>query len=263
MGKVIGVVSLKGGVGKTTTVGALGDSMANFGKKVLLVDSNLSAPNLGLHFGVVDIDKHINSVLARRANISDVIHDMGKFDMIPASLNYKYFTNPLSLKDKIKTIKDDYDYIILDSSPSLGDETLGAMLASDSILVVSTPDHPTLSTTINASRLARQRGTPIGGIVLNKVYGKNFELSLDQIENHSSVPVVAVIPHDVHFSRALSQMKPYTSHKPKSKGSDEYMRLAAAILGEKYKPLRLNRLLSSMSPRRQDINRAVYSESAY
>jgi septum site-determining protein MinD len=263
MGKVIGVVSLKGGVGKTSSVAALGDSIAKFGKKVLLVDCNLSAPNLGLHFGIVDDDRHINAVLARRANIGEVIHNSGEFDIIPGALNYRYFTNPLSLKDKLKDVLKNYDYVILDSSPNLGDETLGAMLASDNILVVSTPDHPTLSTTINAVRLARQRGTPIAGILLNKVYGKDFELTLEQIEEHSGVPVMAVIPHDINFSRALADLKPYTSHKPNSGGSDEFRRLAAALIGMNYKPVNLKSLVRWISPRKQDINRTVFTESVY
>ena len=60
MGKTIGVISLKGGVGKTTAVVALGSALADFGKKVLLVDGNFSAPNLGLHLDLFDTEKTIS-----------------------------------------------------------------------------------------------------------------------------------------------------------------------------------------------------------
>ncbi|GAG95692.1 unnamed protein product [marine sediment metagenome] len=67
MGKAIGILSLKGGVGKTSVVAALGDAFADFGKKVLLIDANFSAPNLGLHFNIVDPEKTIHDLLDRTA----------------------------------------------------------------------------------------------------------------------------------------------------------------------------------------------------
>lgn len=65
MGKVIGVISIKGGVGKTTVVSNLGATLAyEFGKKVLVIDANFSAANLGLHLGIVDPEITIHDVLA-------------------------------------------------------------------------------------------------------------------------------------------------------------------------------------------------------
>ena len=262
MGRVIGVLSLKGGVGKTSVVVALGDALADFGKKVLLIDANLSAPNLGLHFNTVNPEKTLHDLLDRTANIRDVIQKLEKFDIIPASLFNKKEVAPLNLKNKVKILKRKYDVVLIDSSPSLDEETLAVILASDEILVVTTPDHLTLSATMKAIKRAQQRGTKISGLILNKVYNKNFELSIDDIENTLDVPVMAVIPHDVDVLRALSKFIPSTSHKPRSAGSTEYKKLAAVLIGEKYNPFRVKNFFR-ITPKRQEINREIFYKRVF
>lgn len=262
MGKVIGILSLKGGVGKTSVVAALGAAIANFDKKVLLIDANFSAPNLGLHLNIIDPEITLNHVLNRTANLKDAIYESGNLDIMPSSIFERINVNPLKLKNRIKTLKRRYDLILLDSSPSLNEETLGVMLASDELLVVTTPDYPTLSTTLKAVKFAKQRGTPIEGLIVNKVHNKNFELSLKDIENTAEVPVMAVIPHDVDVLRALSEFSPSTIYKPNSKGSIEYKKLAAVLMGQKYKPFKLNNFLR-ITPKRQEINREIFYKRVF
>ena len=161
MGKTIGILSLKGGVGKTSSVIALGSAIADFNKKVLLLDANFSAPNLGLSLNIIDPPTTIHHVLSRTANITNSVYSCGNFDVIPASIFYNSKINFLKLKDKIKTLKKKYDIILIDSSPALNEETLATMIASDEILVVTTPDIPTLSTTLKAVKLAKQRKVPL------------------------------------------------------------------------------------------------------
>ena len=150
MGKTIGVLSLKGGVGKTSVIVALGSTLSDFGKKVLLIDGNFSAPNLGLHLNIVDPDKTIHHVLNRTANTREAIHKLENFDLLPASIFGRTRINPLSLKDRIKHLKRRYDIILIDSPPTLNEEALGIMNASDEIFFVTTPDYPSLSTTLKA-----------------------------------------------------------------------------------------------------------------
>jgi len=261
--KTIGIISLKGGVGKTSTVVALGAAIADFGKSVLLVDGNLSAPNLGLHLNIVDPEVTLHHVLDGTANPSAAVHNVGNFDVIPASIFGRFQINPLKLRDKIKNLKRKYDYTIIDSSPALNEETLATMLASDGIFVVSTPDYPTLSTTLKAAKLAKQRGTPIEGIILNKVHNKNFELSSEDIEKTTEIPIMAVIPHDVNILRALSEFTPSTIHRPKSEASEEYKKLAATLIGEKYKPVKLKSFFRWINPRKQDINRTIFYKRVF
>lgn len=261
MGKSIGILSLKGGVGKTSSVVSLGDALASFGKKVLLIDGNFSAPNLGLHLNLVDTDKTLNHVLNRTANPGEAVYNCGDFDLMPGSIFESFKINPFKLKHGIGPLRKNYDVIVIDSSPSLNDETLAVMNASDELLVVTTPDIPTLGMTMKAVKLAKRRGDPISGLIINKIYGKNFEISIEEIESAAEVPVMAVIPHDVDVLRSLSEFKPYTQHKPHSKGSEEYRRLAASMVGERYKPVKMKRFFRWINPKRQDINREIFYQS--
>jgi len=263
MTKVIGILSLKGGVGKTSTVTALGDAMSDFGKKVLLVDGNLSTPNLGMHLNVIDPEITLHHVLRGEANPSDAIHKLDNFDMIPASLYDRTQVNPLKLKDKLKSLKRKYDIIIIDSPPSMNEESMGVMNASDDIFIVTTPDYPTMSTTLKTAKIIKQRGAPLTGLIINKSYNKNFELSTDDIENTAEIPVMAVIPHDINVLKAQSKFETSTKHKPKSAGTDEFKRLAAALLGEKHKPIKLKRFFRWLKPKRQDINRTIFYEGVF
>ncbi|MEK6840391.1 MAG: AAA family ATPase [Nanoarchaeota archaeon] len=265
MGKIIGIISLKGGVGKTTVVSALGGALSRLGKKVLLVDGNLSSPNLGLHLGIVDPGKTIHDVLNRNAKVRESVQSQPYpgFDVLPASIFKNIEVNPLKLKDHLKNIKRSYDIIILDSSPSLNEETLGVMLASDEIFVVTTPDHPTMSTSLKAAKLAKQRGTPIAGIIVNKVHKKDFELSTDNIESTLEIPVLAVLPHDLNVLRALSVMEPSTIYKPNSEGSEELMKLAAVLSGEKYSPGGFLNFFRNLYLSKQDVNREIFYKSVF
>jgi len=263
MGKTIGVLSLKGGVGKTSSVVALGSALATLGKKVLLVDANFSAPNLGLHLNVVDPEITLHSVLENKAHPKEAVQRILNFDIMPACIFGNPNLNYLKLRDKIKSLKRNYDIILIDSSPALNEETLAAMNASDEILVVTTPDHSTLSTTLKSVKLAKQKGIPIIGLILNKVHEKGFELSIDDVEDTIEVPVMAVVPHDINILKALAEFVPSTVYKPNSRSSEEYNKLAATLIGEKYKSKRFGNLFRKIQPRRHEINRAVYYERIF
>ncbi|MDD5700242.1 MAG: MinD/ParA family protein [Candidatus Nanoarchaeia archaeon] len=264
MCKTIGILSLKGGVGKTSAVLSLGSAISEFGKRVLLIDGNFSAPNLGIHLNVIEPENTIHHVLNGDQNIEDAIINLSDFDLdlIPASINYRSQINPFKLKDKIKLLKDRYDVILIDSSPALNDETLSVMLASDEIFIVTTPDYPTLSMTMKAINDAKKRGVRIDGLILNKVYNKPFELSIGDIEKTVDIPVLAVIPHDVDVVKSVSKFSPAFFHNPQSRGSIEYRKLAGVIIGEKYKPSFFKRLFGRV-PHRQDVNRELFYESIF
>tara|TARA_Y100000310_G_scaffold345846_1_gene471151 strand:- start:44375 stop:45190 length:816 start_codon:yes stop_codon:yes gene_type:complete len=260
-GKIIGVVSLKGGVGKTSSVSNLGAILAtDYGKRVLLVDANFSAPNLGLHLGLIDPKKTLHDVLLDRASVNDTIHqhDAG-FHVIPGAYISRKI-NPFKLKQKIGYLKEHYDLILLDSSPNLNDEMLATMIASDELFVVTSPDYPTLSTTLRAVRLAKQKKTPITGLILNKVRNKKFELSIEEIEDAAQVPVLGRLPDDVKVQEGIANTSPVTLHTPSSSAAIEYKKLAASIVGEEYKDPRLLKRLQSLFTKevsRENVNRLL------
>jgi septum site-determining protein MinD len=263
MGKSIGMVSLKGGVGKTSSTLSLGKAIANLGKKVLLVDANFSAPNLGMHLKLIEPEVTLHHVLGRKNELIEAIQTVDNFDILPSSLFSEIKINPLKLKERLKSIKKNYDFILIDSSPSLNDESLSTIFASDELFVVSTPDYPTLSTTIKAIKVAKRHGTNVSGIILNKVYGKNFEISPLDIEKTAEVPVMAVIPYDTGFLKAVYNFRSFLEHSPNSIGGKEYRKLAEIITGEKNKRFISFVDLFRSFPKLQDINREIYYERIF
>jgi len=262
MTKVIGVLSLKGGVGKTSVVSSLGDALSTAGKKVLLVDANYSAPNLGIHWNIINPEITLHHVLSRKANIKDAIHKVNNIDIIPSSIFTNMQINPFVLKDKISQVKKKYDFILLDSAPAVNDEVMSVILASNSLIFVTTPDYPTLSSTLKSIKLARERGAVIDGLILNKVHHKDFELSINDIEKTIEAPVLAVIPYDVNVLESLSKFIPFTSHKPRAEGSIEYKKLAGVFTGEKYKAFSLKNIFR-ITPRQQDVNRELFYKRVF
>lgn len=262
MGKIIGIMSLKGGVGKTSVVSSLGSAIAGFGKKVLLIDANFSAPNLGIHFNLKDTPITLHDVFTRRANLKDAIYAVGELDILPSAIFSDDLISPLRLKEKIKQLKKDYDFILIDSSPSLADEGLATLFASDEVFFVINPDNSSLTNTLKIINRANQRKAVINGLILNKVYDKDFELTLDQIESTTNIPVMAVIPHDVMVLEAQSKFIPSVEFKPKSKGSKEYKKLAATIMGEKYNQFNWRKFLG-LNPKKEEINRELFYERLF
>jgi septum site-determining protein MinD len=262
MGKIVGIMSLKGGVGKTSVVASLGSALAEFGKKVLLVDANFSAPNLGVHFNIIDPEVTLHDVMNRKAKVDDAIYAVGELDILPSSIFSTNQVNFLKLKDNIRSLKKRYDFILLDSPPTLSEEGLATLYASDEIFFVSTPDHATLSNTLKSLNRAIERGNKVNGIILNKVYDREFELSLDDIESTTNVPIMAVVPHDVRVLEAQSHFISPTEWKPKSKGTKEFKKLAAAMTGEKYEPFDWRKYLKRTPPK-QDVNRRVFYERVF
>lgn len=262
--KIIGIISLKGGVGKTSSVANLGAVLAkDFSKKVLVIDANFSAPNLALHLGLLNPEVTIHDVLLNRANVNEAIyeHEAG-FHIMPGAYVSKK-VNPHRLRHKIDYLREQYDIILIDSSPNLNEEMLATMLASDELLVVTTPDYPTLSTTLRAVRLAKQRKTPIAGLVMNRVRNKKFEISIDEIEDAAQVPVLSILPEDVKVIEALANTTPIVLHKPKANASVEYKKLAAFLIGENYEDPRLWSKIKSLfrkDVQKDRINRAVKLE---
>lgn len=263
MVKVIGVIAIKGGVGKTTLAASLAsDLVQNFNKKVLLVDANYSAPNLGLHMDIVKPEKTIHDVLAGRSRIWSAIHKRFGVDVIPGSYIYNHKIYPLRLKDRLSKIKGEYDFVIIDSSPSLNEEVLSTMLASDNLFVVTTPDYPTLSCSLRAAKLAKQRGKPISGIIINKIRNPKYELNLSEIEDAVGIPVVAKIPDDKTNVKALFTRIPTSVYNDRSKFSKEVRKLCSALTNTKEKKSFWGSLLP-LNYRREEVNRQVLKENFY
>jgi len=262
MGTTIGILSLKGGVGKTTISAALATNLAhNYGKRVLLVDANYSAPNLGLHMGIISPRKTVHDVLAGGERISAAIHNQYGVDVIPGSFLFKRSYNPMKLRNKLAQIKKAYDFIILDSSPSMNDEALSTLTASDQLFLVSTPDYPTLSCSMKVAKFAKQNGKNVLGVVLNMVRGKE-EVGLEEVQESVGVPVVASIKDDDIVHLALHERVPATIFAKRNAFSREIDKLCMALIGVREKQSLWQKFMK-IGFRKEQINREVLRQEFY
>ncbi|MBX4212016.1 AAA family ATPase [Candidatus Pacearchaeota archaeon] len=262
MTKAIGIVSIKGGVGKTTIASSLAVDLVNhYGKKVLLVDANYSAPNVGLHMDIVTPVKTIHDVLSGKARMLSAIHTRYGVDVIPGSYFFSKGIQSMKLKDRLASVKDNYDFVVIDSSPALNEETLSAMLASDHLFVVTTPDYPTLSCSLRAARLASQRGKSIDGIIINKIRNPEYEVTLDEIEDVLELPVVAKIPDDEGVLKSLFMRMPPSIYNRKSPFGKEINKLSAALTNQTEKMSWLKSFLFGF--KREEVNRQVLKQGFY
>jgi flagellar biosynthesis protein FlhG len=245
MSEVIGIISIKGGVGKTTTAINLAYTLANdFNKNVLLIDGNFSAPNIGLHLGIVEPETSIHDVMNDKIIAAEALYEHTyNIDLLLGSLTKTIVKDPMKLKDKLKGVIKKYDFIIIDSSPTLNKELLAVMHASDKLLVVTTPDPLTVKMTAHATGIAKEKNIPIMGIILNKVRNKKYEVSIEKIEKKAKTPVLATINDHLKVLESLSTVKPVVMEYPHSKTAIEFKKLVALILNQEYKnPSLINRL---------------------
>lgn len=262
MAKTLGFISLKGGVGKTTLSAAVATHLANaYHKKILLIDANFSAPNLGLHMNIVSSGKTIHDVLSGDS-VSSAIHQQYGVDVIPGNFLHSKEVNPMLLKDKISHLKNNYDFVVLDSSPSLNEEMLATIVASDHTFAVSTPDYPTLSCTLRAAQLAKQRHRPISGIIVNQAHG-GYDIDLHEIQESTGIPVVAKIKYDDIQHMALAERVPAPLFASGTKFVSEIDRFCRALLGLPEYSSKFMRFFHKHDERLERVNRAVMSKEFY
>ncbi|MBU2559609.1 AAA family ATPase [archaeon] len=236
MGTVLGVVSAKGGVGKTTTVANLGVALAKeFKKNILAVDGNITAPNLALYLEMVRPPVTIYDVLEKNIPITHSIftHSSG-LDVVPGSIRELEAINTDNLGYAIGTVSDQYDMVLLDSGPSVGSDVMSVLKASDELLIVTVPEFLIVATTYKTVNLARTLGKPIRGIILNKVRGKKYEMTKEEVEETVGLPVLGVIREDSKIRESVNHGLSVIEQYPKSRPSREFKALAARLIGEDY-----------------------------
>ncbi|MCH7568368.1 MAG: cell division ATPase MinD [Nanoarchaeota archaeon] len=235
--KLITITSGKGGVGKTTTAINLGAALNQFGKEVIIVDANLTTPNIGLHLGAPIVPVNLNHVLLGKAKVIDAIyeHESGT-KIIPSSLSVKELRrlNSTKLKEVGKKLRKMADYVIYDSAAGLGEEAISAMEAADELIVVTNPEIPAVTDALKTIKLAEELGKEVKGIIVARVKGTRNEMSVSNIRDMLELPILGVIPEDKHVQGALVRKDALLHVYPNSRAAIAYKKIAARIARVKY-----------------------------
>ncbi len=240
MTRIIAVVSGKGGVGKTTFVANLGTALAQMGKNVIALDSNLTTPNLGIHLGIPLYPVTLHDVLKGRANIRDAIYDHESgLKVIPASISLRDMRgiDSSDLSNAVLDLLGTADIILLDASAGLGREALSAIESADEMILITNPDLPSVTDGLKACKMAEKMGIRTLGVVINRVSNKKHEMKRDEIMGMlDDVNLLAEIPEDSKVQESIASRIPVVYAKPNSKASRKINEVASMIAGRRYAP---------------------------
>ncbi len=236
--KLITITSGKGGVGKTTTAINLGAALNSFGKDVIVVDANLTTPNVGLHLGAPIVPVNLNHVLLGKAKVGDAIyeHESGT-KIVPSSLSVKELRrlDHRKLKEVGKKLRRMADYVIFDCAAGLGDEAVGAIEAADELVIVTNPEITAVTDALKTIKLAEEMGKDVKGVIVTRVRGDKNEMSVANIKDMLDTQILGVVPEDRNVSAALKQKDAVLHNYPYSKASRAYKKIASKIAGVSYK----------------------------
>lgn len=248
MAKIIGVANQKGGVGKTTTAVNLASALGVLEKRVLLIDADPQA-NATSGLGVEEVNFSTYNLLEHSAEVIKCILPTSSpnVDIIPSHIDLVAAEIELvdrenreyMLREALKSVRDHYDYIIIDCAPSLGLITINALTAADSVIIPIQCEYfaleglgKLLNTIKNVQKIHNQ-DLDIEGLLLT-MYDSRLRLSnqvVEEVNSHFQEMVFeTIISRNVRLSEAPSFGESILSYDAESKGAIQYIQLAEEVL---------------------------------
>jgi len=265
MGKIISVCNQKGGTGKTTTVVNLSSALTELGKKVLIVDADPQGnATSGVGVNKSELELSVYDLLLNRASANEVIvkNVYPNLDLIPCNINLTgaeielvgALSRETRLKKALSAVDIDYDFIFIDSPPSLGLLTLNSLVASHTMIIPIQCEFYALEgvsqliNTLNLIREGLNTRLAIEGVLLTMAdYRTNLTSEvINEIKEYFKERVYkTIIPRNIRLSEAPSHGKPILNYDRNSIGATKYTDLAKEVLGiplESHKSLKQDSL---------------------
>lgn len=234
---IYGVVSSKGGVGKSSLVANLGLALAELGYKTLVVDANLTNGNLSCLLGTPIPRLSIQDVILKRATLDSAIFDHPR--------GIKLLSSALSLKETFsvksthlknldpRKLKQKADIVLVDTPGTLGENTIEAMKLVNNLIIVTNQDVTSYTDAVKTKMLAKKMDIRIAGAVLNKSKIDNKKAKND-VYSWLGLDMLANLPFDGEVPKAGEEGTPTLHYNTLSGYTIEVKRLAAAITKNEY-----------------------------
>ena len=252
MGRIIALANQKGGVGKTTTTMNLGASLATLEKNVLIVDADPQAnASSGLGVDIKEVEFSLYECIINKVDVRDAIYttDIDNLDIIPSHIDLvgaeiemlNMEGREKILRQVLEPIRDEYDYILIDCSPSLGLITVNALTAANSVIIPVQCEYFALegiSKLLNTIKIIKSKlntSLEIEGFLLT-MYDSRLRLAnqiYDEVKRHFQELVFkTVIQRNVKLSESPSHGLPVILYDADSTGSKNHLALAKEIIGK-------------------------------
>lgn len=252
MARIISFTNQKGGVAKTTTTAEIGEILAKyFNKKVLLIDLDPQASLTTIKYDMVEAiknkDKTIDRVMLEECDVKDIIINIKEnLDLAPATLYLSdselniasAMSREFILKEALEEIKDEYDYILIDCPPSRGILSVNALVASDDVVIPVQAEYQAmlgvqlLKNTIKQVKTKINNGLNVLGYVITMATHTNHSEEISESMFNDDFDVLATIPRSIDVSdAAVANVSTYEYRKDNAAGK-AYYTLAKKIVGE-------------------------------
>lgn len=243
--KIIAIINHKGGVGKTTTTLNLGKALSLNGRKTLIIDIDPQA-NLSQAIGVEEPERNIYQAVCENEPLP-IMNLAANLDLVPADLDLSEAEVKLQadvngyfrLKNALRTVKSNYDFILIDCPPSLGILTTNALIAATEVMIVVQSEYLAvkgLQTILRLVESIRENLNPtieIAGLLITQINKTVFRQHIAETVRdiyHGKV-YQSAIRQNISLAEATSVGKDIFEYSPRSAGAEDYMALAKEIIG--------------------------------
>ncbi|MFH1750658.1 MAG: cell division ATPase MinD [Candidatus Micrarchaeota archaeon] len=234
--RTIVITSGKGGVGKTSIAVNLGIALVQLGRRVVVVDTDISMANVGIMLGIDRAPISLHNVLLGETNIRDAVYEgPGKIKYVPSSLSLDRVKRLVldKLPDAIKDLEPIADIVLIDSPPGLDKVVETSISSATEMIIVVTPNPASLADALKVINYGSKKGITVTGIIENMVLNDKTEVRKEEIETLLSSKMLHQIPEDIEVRRATSLQVPFVIRNPQSPAAREIRVLAGKLVGEK------------------------------
>ncbi len=233
---ILTIASLKGGVGKTTIAENLGIALGRMGRRVLLVDADITTSGLSTLLGLVDRQPNLHDLLSGKGDPAKTVYDAYGIKVMPSGPSLSGFvrSDPTKLSKIVDGMRSNFDVIIIDTPPGLTKYNLTPLRMADVVLGVTTQDPISVESAAKLEEVAQSMNLKLTGFIVNRVRkGTMFKklklLNKAQIQGRLKSKIIAGIPEDEAVLEAATFRRPIVFYKPKSKFTESVRTLANRI----------------------------------